>query len=70
MDGVDFSNLLRTANCLDTSDFIKVFGDDHEHYQDKLYITYKRDLAKFIMYLDLGNVNAFFNHLQEKQNNS
>ncbi len=67
MKGTEFASLLRVANCLCQNDFKAIFGESYEHYQDKLYHHYKGDLAKFIMYLDSGNVKRYFNHIEMKR---
>ncbi len=66
MDAQDFGHLLRYANCLSHNDFKEIFGDSYEHYMDKLAYHYKGDLAKFIMYLDMGNLDSYFAHIKMK----
>jgi len=65
MDGQEFTNLLRVANCLSHADFKSIFGEDHQHYINKL-TGWDFNIGKFLMYLDDDNARRFYNHIEEK----
>lgn len=61
----EFQAKIRIMNCLDGRDFKAIFGEsDWEHYADKFWNVYKRDIAKFIMYLDNNNVQTYMNFVE------
>ena len=62
----DFGMILRTINCFSTNDFKIIFGGSHEHFRTKLYVTYKGDISKWLMYLDKGNIRATLSHALNK----
>ena len=59
----EFQHCIRHLNCMTKQDFIEVFGS--EHYWDKFYNQYERNVGKFICYLDLENMRVLFNHFLE-----
>ena len=64
MNGNDFANVLRVANCLSYGELSDIFGKNSvDHYITKLE---SKGLAGFIMYLDSCNAKVFIGYCNSK----
>ncbi len=61
MTPMQFRECLAHLTCMSKNEFIQVFGS--EHYWDKFHNVYKKDVARFVCYLDLGNLRVLMNYL-------
>lgn len=57
----EICHCIRHINCMNQDDFLKVF-DDHNYYWKKFTEDYKRNISKFLMYLDYSGQDLIFEH--------
>ena len=66
MNAGQFQECLRHVYCMGPHEFVEVFGEHSGEYQwNKYYVEFKRDVAKWITYLDGSNRELLFNYLNK-----
>lgn len=66
MTGRQFQECLAHIGCMGREGFIRAWGRESGMYLfGKFYEEYHRDVARFILYLDNGNMNALMAYLNE-----
>lgn len=65
-NAIEFQRKLAIMNCLNGRDFEAIFGESWEHYATKFWEVYNQDIAKFVMYLDSGNLKKYMNFVDAR----
>lgn len=62
LTGAQFADLLAHVHCMGGEGFKDAFGEMADHLWYKYHDYFKRDVGRFITYLDLHNLESLMQH--------